>query len=357
MSKCKIGKRFIGDNQSVYFIADIAANHDGSLEKAKDLIWMAKEAGANAAKFQHFKASTIVSDHGFKNLGAQQSHQVSWKKTVYDTYADAEVPLLWTEELWKESKKANIEFFTSPYDISTVAEIDPYVTAYKVGSGDLTYHAIIKEMKKYNKPMLFATGASELQDVIEAMNLMRNYFSGLVLMQCNTNYTAEFKNFGYINLNVLDEYKRCFPDVILGLSDHTLGHSTVLGAIAKGAKVIEKHFTDNNELDGPDHNFSMNPETWREMIDRSRELELALGDGIKKIEDNEKETAVLQRRCLRINGSYPSGTRLTYDMLSALRPAPMNSIPPYLIEELVGKKLSKDVVDGMSIQESILEDA
>jgi len=150
----KIGNNIIDANSKTYFIADIAANHDGSLSKAKELIYMAKEAGADAAKFQHFKAKTIVSDYGFKNLGSKSSHQNSWKKSVYETYKDAEVPLNWTEELSNTCKKANIDFFTSPYDINDIDNINKFIPAYKVGSGDITYHNIVMKMAQYNKPML-----------------------------------------------------------------------------------------------------------------------------------------------------------------------------------------------------------
>ena len=122
----------------------------------------------------------------------------------------------------------------------------------------------------------------------------------LALLQCNTNYTGSLENFKYINLNVLNTFKNIYPSMILGLSDHTPGHSTVLGAIALGARIIEKHFTDNCEREGPDHKFSMTPKTWKEMVDRSRELESSLGSGIKEIEKNELETVVLQRRSLRL---------------------------------------------------------
>lgn len=352
----KIGRTIIDKNSATYFIADIAANHDGDLEKAKELIWMAKEAGADAAKFQHFNAKTIVSDFGFKTLGTQLSHQSSWTESVFETYKNAEVPLKWTEILYKECKDANIDFFTSPYDINTINEIDPYVVAYKVGSGDINYYQIIEEMMKYNKPIIIATGASNLSDVKNTMNMVYEHGSDIVLMQCNTNYTAKYENFKYINLNVLDSYKKLFPRVILGLSDHTVGHTTVLGAIAKGAKVIEKHFTDNNSLKGPDHKFSMNPSAWKEMVERSRELELALGDGVKRIEDNEKETAILQRRSVQVNRFVPRGKLLTSDMLIALRPAPKESIPPYLLDSLVGKRVLRDLAEGESILKGMVED-
>ena len=129
-----------------------------------------------------------------------------------------------------------------------------------------------------------------------AVDMIMSNNSNIALMQCNTNYTGNIDNFNYINLNVLKQFKKIYPKLILGLSDHTPYHSTVLGAISLGARIIEKHFTDDNSRVGPDHSFSMNPVAWKEMIERSRELENALGDGFKKIEDNEKETTIIQRR-------------------------------------------------------------
>lgn len=342
----KIGKSKIDANSQTYFIADLAANHDGDLEKAKDLIYMAKEAGADAAKFQHFKAKTIVSDYGFKELGSKSSHQSKWKKSIFETYQDAEVPLDWTQELFDTCQKANIDFFTSPYDINEIDLIDPYIPAYKVGSGDITFHEIVLKMAKYNKPMLVATGASKIEEVIKIMQSIESINKEIVLMQCNTNYTANDENFKYIQLNVLKSYAQLFPNAILGLSDHTLGHTTVLGAVTLGAKVIEKHFTDNNSLNGPDHKFSMNPVSWKEMVDRTRELEYALGTSIKKVEENEKETAILQRRSLRASKNLLKGEVLSKEMIVSLRPAPIDAIPPYDIDKLIGKTLAKDISEG-----------
>lgn len=346
----KIGKSQINADSKTYFIADIAANHDGDLEKAKDLIYMAKEAGADAAKFQHFKAKTIVSDYGFKNLGSKVSHQKAWKKSIYAVYEDAEVPLIWTDTLFETCKKADINFFTSPYDINELDFIDKYLPAYKVGSGDITFHDIIMKMANYKKPILIATGASKLDEIIDLMQKVEKVNRDIVLMQCNTNYTANNENFKYIQLNVLKSYAQLFPKAILGLSDHTLGHTTVLGAVALGAKVIEKHFTNDNNLEGPDHKFSMNPISWREMVDRTRELEYALGGSIKKVEDNEKETSILQRRCLRASKDLKIGDIITSDMIEALRPAPKGSILPYEIDEIIGKKLNNNIVFGADLK-------
>jgi N-acetylneuraminate synthase len=346
----KIGNNTINANSKIYFIADIAANHDGSLSKAKELIYMAKEADADAVKFQHFKAKTIVSDYGFKNLGLKASHQSKWKKSIYDTYQDAEVPLNWTQELYNTCQKVDIDFFTSPYDINEIDEINNFIPAYKVGSGDITYHSIVMKMANYNKPILIATGASKIDEVTDLITKIEQVNKNIVLMQCNTNYTASNENFKYIQLNVLKSYAIMFPNVILGLSDHTLGHTTVLGAIALGAKVIEKHFTDNNNLEGPDHKFSMNPQTWKEMLNRTRELEYALGGSIKKVEENEKETVILQRRCLRATKFLNKGEIITANMLESLRPAPKGSILPYEIDNILGKSFTKDIIQGANIQ-------
>lgn len=345
-----IGNSTISKESKTYFIADIAANHDGDIEKAKELIYMAKDAGADAAKFQHFKAKSIVSDYGFQKLGSKSSHQKNWNKSVYEVYQDAEVPLSWTEILYDICKKANIDFFTSPYDINDIDFINKFVPAYKVGSGDITYHEIVLKMASYKKPIIVATGASKIDEVINLMKKIEEINKNIVLMQCNTNYTANDENFKYIQLNVLKSYGQLFPNAILGLSDHTLGHTTVLGAIALGAKVIEKHFTDNNDLSGPDHKFSMNPTAWKEMVVRSRELEYALGNSIKKVEENERETLILQRRCLRATRDLKKGEIISKEMLVSLRPAPKSAILPFELEEILGMKLNKDLESGSEIK-------
>ena len=339
-----IGKKKVGKNCPTYFIADIAANHDGNLDKALELIKEAAEAGADAAKFQHFSAETIVSDYGFKSLGNQLSHQAKWEKSVFEVYKDASIPLDWTSKLKEECQKNNIEFLTSPYSIELVDFVDPYLEAFKIGSGDITWHEIIEYIASKGKPYIIATGASNEEDVNEAINLASKINGKICIMQCNTNYTASNKNFSYINLNYLTHLKKKFPNLILGLSDHTHGHATVLGAITLGAKIIEKHFTLSNELDGPDHKFSMTPKSWKEMIERSKELELSLGDGEKKIEDNEIDTVVLQRRSIRINKEIKKDYVIKRDDLNVLRPCPKNAIDPRDINKIIGKKINKNII-------------
>lgn len=175
------------------------------------------------------------------------------------------------------------------------------------------------------------------------MNVLQRKTEQIVLMQCNTNYTADVENFRFINLNVLKTFRRRWPKVVLGLSDHTHGHATVLGAVALGARVFEKHFTDDNSRRGPDHHFAMNPSSWREMVDRATEVDLALGDGEKRIEDNERETAIVQRRSLRFARNLRRGSTLTASDLIPLRPIPEDGLPPYAVDQVVGRTLARDV--------------
>ena len=354
MRHINIEGKQLSQTSRTYFIADIAANHDGDLSRAKDLIYKAAEAGADAAKFQHFTANTIVSDEGFKRLGSQLGHQSTWKKSVFEVYEDASVDLGWTPELVETCKKAGITFFTTPYSLDIVEYIDKFVPAYKIGSGDITWPEIIKKVARTNKPYMLATGASSMDDVIQAVDLGLSINEQLVLMQCNTNYTGSLENFKYLNLNVLNCYKYMYPEVILGLSDHTPGHSSVLGAVALGARVIEKHFTDDNQREGPDHAFSMSPESWNEMVHRTRELELALGTGIKKIEPNEIETSVVQRRALRAKRNLVAGSRICSDDFEALRPCPDGAYNPSEISLIEGKYLSFDIKEGNCIYPSSL---
>lgn len=351
LSELVIEGQCIGEQHPTYFIADIAANHDGDLERAKDLIYMAKEAGANAAKFQHFRAETIVSDIGFKSLGSQQSHQASWKKSVVEVYRDAAVSTEWTSILKSTCDKAGITFFTSPYDFDLVDHIDPYVPAYKIGSGDITWIEMIERIAFKQKPYILATGASTTDDVIRAVSAALAINPQLALLQCNTNYTGEIENMRHVQLNVLKTYRSMFPNMILGLSDHTPGHATVLGAVALGARIVEKHFTDDMNRVGPDHKFSMDPKSWRDMVDRTRELEAALGSGLKKVEENELQTVILQRRALRLVRDFPAGHVLMHDDLVALRPAPIGALQPYEISLAIGRPLRVPKLAGEHISQ------
>jgi len=346
----QIGRHWIGENHPTYFIADIAANHDGSLERAKQLIHLAAQAGANAAKFQNFRAPEIVSDYGFKHLGGQQSHQASWKKTVFEVYRDASIPFEWTPVLKAECDAAGIDYFSAPYDFAATDALVPYSPAIKIGSGEVTWHEALAYIARKNLPVLLATGASDIGEVAAAVRLIRQINPNLVLMQCNTNYTASLENFKHVHLNVLKTYHAMWPELILGLSDHTPGHAAVLGAVALGARVVEKHFTDDNDRVGPDHKFAINPADWAVMVRSTRELENALGSADKFVAGNEQETVVLQRRCVRAARALEAGAVLTREDLKVLRPAPRDAVMPYDIPKLIGKRLLEAKAEGQELR-------
>ena len=330
----------------LYFVADIGANHDGDLKRAFRLIEHAKASGAHAAKFQHFQAPKIVSKRGFETLQGAIGHQAGWNKSVYEVYEDASLRQDWTERLKEKCDECEIDYFTSPYDAESVDHVDPYVNVYKIGSGDITWTSFIRYVASKGKPVMLATGAADAADVDRAVATVMAVNPQLVLMQCNTNYTVDRKKHRYVNLNVLQTFSQRYPQLILGLSDHTLGHATVCGAVALGATVIEKHFTDDNDREGPDHKFAMNPDTWRTMVDVASELFGALGDGTKRIEENETDSRIVQQRSMRAVNELPEGHVIREQDFEALRPCPDDAVRPYEFEKYVGKRLSRGFVSG-----------
>ncbi len=350
----EIQGRKVGPSHPTYFIADIAANHDGDLKRAVELIRLAKLAGADAAKFQNFRAPKIVSDYGFKNLGERLSHQAAWKKSVFEVYEDAAVPFEWTPTLKDACDEFGIHYFSSPYDHEAIEMLDPYVPAYKAGSSLISWPQAIVRMAEFGKPVLIATGDSNLDDVKRTMDMVSKVNKQLVLMQCNTNYTAAESNYDHLHLNVLKTYAQLWPDVILGLSDHTQSAAPVVGAVALGARVIERHFTDSNDREGPDHKFALNPENWAHMVAEVRILERALGSSEKFVAENEKDTYIVQRHCLRVSRDVKKGETFSEDMLEVLRPATPGALMAWDIPGVLGKKAVADLPYGKELRSSDL---
>ncbi len=346
----KIGSHTIGIHHPTYFIADIAANHDGDLERAKMLIRVAKEAGADAAKFQNFRAPNIVSDYGFKHMDSQVSHQATWKKSVFQVYSEASIPFEWTPILKQSCDEVGIDFFSAPYDFEAIDMLDEYVQMYKAGSGEIDWIEALERMASKGKPFFVATGASDIGEVQRAVHAILKINPQLVLMQCNTNYTANPDNYDHLHVNVLKTYAGMFPEVILGLSDHTHALAPVLGAVTLGARVIERHFTDSNERHGPDHKFAMNPQRWANMVDETRLLERSLGGADKFVAGNEIETAIIQRRCLRAAREIKAGEIFTREMIDVLRPATPGAIKPHEIAAVMGKRALIDFPKGKELR-------
>lgn len=352
----EIAGRPIGPGHPTYFIADIAANHDGSLERAESLIRLAKASGADAAKFQNFHAHNIVSDFGFRHLGGPMSHQGAWKKSVVEVYEDASVPDHWPQLLKEMCDDVGITFFSSPYDQAAVDLLDPLVPAFKVGSGDIDWHQHLRDIARKGKPVILASGACTLAEVEAAVDVVRELNDQLILLQCNTNYTADESNFDHLHLRVLRTYAAIWPDLVLGLSDHTHGPAAVLGAVALGASVIERHFTDDNDRDGPDHRFALNPQDWSAMVGETRRLERALGSTRKFVAGNEIDTAVIQRRCVRAKVAIEAGVEIAREMLEVLRPATPGAVRPDQIDQVVGRRTVRALSAGEEVRFRDLEE-
>lgn len=341
----KIGNREVGTGHPTYFIAEIGANFDGDLEKAKEYARVAKECGADCAKIQTFKANKIVSRPGFASIKLKGVHG-SWKRPVDEVFAEVEFPHEWHKEFFDYCWKIGITPSTAAYDYAAVDLVDGIgIEFYKIGSGDITWLEMLEYIAKKGKPVMLATGASTLAEVDEAVRTIRAAGNkDLVLMQCITNYPSKFES---ANIRVLDTYREAFG-AILGYSDHTPDDVVPLGAVALGASVIEKHITLNRTLSGPDHPHSMEPEEFARMVERTRNLEKAMGSSVKEVVAEESETVVVQRRGLTAAREIRKGTTLEKRDVIELRPA-LGIYPKYKMM-LIGKQVKRTIKAGEPIR-------
>ncbi len=344
--KIEVNGRCIGDGCPCYIIAEIGSNSDGSLERAKKLIDLAKDCGADAVKFQYFQADKIVSKKGFEGL--QVSFQSTWDKPVYEVYQDAEFPREWNKELMEYAKEKDITYFSAPYDKEAVDMlVEAGVPVFKIGSGDITWLEMIKYIASKGKPILLATGASTMEEIEDAVNAIKSTGNDkIVLLQCVTNYPSSFD---YASIKAMPLFREKFGTLV-GYSDHTPGYIVPMGSIALGGCVIEKHFTDDKTRKGPDHPYAMDANDFKLMVKNIRLLEKALGKPIKEVYPEENETVVLQRRCIRAKQDIPKGTKINEDMLDILRPAPKDSIYPKYFDRIVGEMAKIDVKKGDTIK-------
>ena len=340
MKNIKFRKYVIGPNFPVFIIAESGINHNGSLKIAKKMVDAAKKTGVDCIKFQ----THIAEEEMIKT--SITPGKIS-KKTLWNIIKESELSENDEIKLKKYCDKQKILFLSTPFSKKAVDRLEQLrVPAYKIGSGDITWLEMIEKVASKQKPYIMATGASSTDEVDRAVKAALSINPMLALLQCNTNYTASLENFKYIQLNVLKTYRVMYPNMVLGLSDHTPGHATVLGAVALGARMVEKHFTDDVNRVGPDHKFSMDPVTWHEMVDRTRELEMALGAGVKEVEGNEVDTIVVQRRSLRSVAPFKKGHVISVDDFAPLRPCPRDAIQPYELKEIIGKSLIRDLPQG-----------
>lgn len=339
--KIKLGNRWIGENYPTYFIAEIGANFDGSIEKAKLLIDAAKESGADCAKFQTFITPKIVSEGGFSMMQLKGVHG-SWGKTVSEVFKEVEFPIQWHKEISDYCKKIGIDFSTSPYFKEAVDLcIDLDVPFIKIGSGDITWLEMLDYIARKNKPIMLATGDATMAEIDEAVRTIQATGNkNLVLMQCITNYPSKIDS---ANVNVLKTYQSAF-EVLTGYSDHAPGHVVALASIVIGGRVIEKHFTLNKADKGPDHPHSMEPQEFKFMVDSIREVERAMGSTRKEVVEEEGETVFVQRRCLYAKNNLQKGQIITENDIDVLRPA--LGIQPKYKNIIIGKECKVNIEKG-----------
>ncbi|MBP1616095.1 MAG: flagellar biosynthesis protein FlgA [Bacteroidetes bacterium] len=340
----KIGNKWIGENHPTYFIAEIGANFDGSIDKAKRLIDAAKDSGADCAKFQTFSTPRIVSEGGFSCMQLKGVHG-SWGRTVSEVFKEAEFPIAWHQEISDYCNNIGIDFSTSPYFKEAVDLcIDLDVPFIKIGSGDITWLEMLDYIARKGKPIMLATGDATMSEIDEAVRTIEATGNkNLVLMQCITNYPSKIDS---ANVNVLKTYQLAF-DVLTGYSDHAPGHIVALASAIIGGRVIEKHFTLNKRDKGPDHPHSMEPQEFKFMVDSIREVERAMGSTRKEVVAEEGETVYVQRRCLYAKTDLKKGHIMTADDIDVLRPA--LGIPPKFKPIIIGKECRENIKQGQPL--------
>lgn len=354
MKKIKIGNKFIGKGEQCFIVAEAGVNHNGDFRLAKRLVDIAKEAGADAVKFQTFKAEELVTgsgemaDYQKKNIGAKESQLEILKKLELD-YREF-------IELKKYCDKKNIIFLSTPHCDSAIDFLEPLVPAYKIGSGDLTNIPFLEKIAKKKKPIILSTGMATLEEVRKAVEIILPIDKELILLHCRTNYPTPSNE---VNLSAILTMKKEF-NLPIGYSDHTEGIDVALDAAILDACVIEKHFTLDRNVLGPDHRASLEPGELKEMIAGIRDMEKAgaigagreikflsirqpkaIGNGFKGPTQNESAIANVVRKSIVAAVDIKRGSTIEESMLIIKRPG--TGIEPERFDSIIGRKAKKDI--------------
>jgi N-acetylneuraminate synthase len=323
--------------KKTFIIAEAGVNHNGDINLAYKLIDAAKEAGADAVKFQTFKSEKVISkkaemaEYQKKNTGKEES-QIEMIKRLELTYNDF-------SDLKKYCDKKGIMFLSTAFDNESIDFIDNLVPIFKVPSGEINNFPYLEKIAQKNKPVIMSTGMANLSDIEKALKTIKNVNEDLdiTVLHCTTNYPCPYDE---VNLKAMNTIKNAFK-VKVGYSDHTLGVEIPVAAVAMGAEIIEKHFTLDKTLPGPDHKASLEPRELKDMVEKIRNIEKALGDGIKKPNLSEEKIKSAARKSLVANMDLEKGTILKKENFEIKRPG--NGISPEFLDILVGKKLVKDI--------------
>ncbi|TMP33862.1 pseudaminic acid synthase [Pseudoalteromonas rubra] len=327
----------VGHDQPCYIIAEMSANHGQSLSKAKELVYAAKEAGANAIKLQTYTADTLTMDCKLPHFEATGPWQGQY---LYDLYKGAYMPWDFHAELFELAEKIGITCFSSPFDktaVDLLAQLN--APAYKIASPELIDHQLIRDVAATNKPVIMSTGGATLVEIAEAVKVAEEAgVKELCLMKCTSTYPAPADS---INLRTIPHMREAFGCPV-GLSDHTLGNDVPLASVAVGACMIEKHFVMSKEDNTADSFFSMTPDDLAALVHGVRQIELAMG------RVHYPSEASKARRCVYIVKDIKAGEQITPEHVAQMRPGG-GEIMPKSLPDVIGRTVNKALLRGMQL--------
>lgn len=349
MRKIKIENKLVGEGEPCFIIAEAGANFwisndpETNFKQALKLIDIASEAKADAVKFQTYSTDTLYSRNAPRL--SEMDRLVGKGETPYFLIKKIQMPMEWIAKLAKYCKKKHIIFMSTPFDEEAVDQLDNFVPAFKVSGYDIDNFDLLDKITEKEKPIILSTGASYFGEVEEAVNRIYSFNKNaeLVLLHCVNQYPTQFTD---VNLRAMVKMKGYF-NLPVGLSDHTLGMEIPIAAVSLGANIIEKHFTLDRSLPGPDHSFATEPKELRKMVESVRNVEKALGDGVKKPAESELENRRLARRSIHAKRDIIEGEIIREEQLVMLRPA--LGIKPNFKEIVVGRKAKKNIKAGSRI--------
>jgi N-acetylneuraminate synthase len=349
MQTIQVGNKLIGAAQPVFVIAEAGVNHNGDLKLARALIDVAVEAGADAVKFQTFQADRLATPNAPK--ADYQLQTTGDAESQFDMLRRLELSPDAHRELQSYCHERGIIFLSTPFDDVAVDLLDELgVPAFKISSGDLTNSPLLEHVASKGKPVILSTGMSELSELIEAVSVLNTAgCENPVLLHCVSNYPAAPAE---VNLRAMQTMRSAF-DVPVGFSDHTEGIDVALAAVALGACVIEKHFTLDRTLPGPDHRASLEPAELRELVRSIRRVETALGNGRKVPSASELETAKVARRSLVAARDIPAGVTLERSMVVMRRPG--TGMSPGMLETLLNRRTVREIAAGTLLDEGMFD--
>jgi pseudaminic acid synthase len=339
MNEVKIKNRIIGEGYPTYIIAEMSANHAGSIENAKKIIHAAKDAGADCVKIQTYTADTMTIDSDNEYF---QLKSGLWKgENLYRLYKQAYTPWEWQEELKNEAEKIGLDFFSTPFDKTSVDFLESIgVGFYKIASYELVDIPLIEYVASKGKPVIMSTGMGTISEIEEAVAAIRKYNNqNIALLRCASAYPAITDE---MNLKTMQNMKETFG-VVVGLSDHSFGSVGAITAVAMGASIIEKHFCLSRDIENPDSAFSMEPDEFREMVKGVRQAEKAIGKIYYGPTKQEKDS-VSFRRSIFVVKDIQKGEKFTEDNIKVIRPG--YGLKPKYYKEVLGKQARCDLNKG-----------